>query len=131
MKPRQRLILIGALLLAGLVTYLVVEWRLIRRTNPPQGVTDIHTFMKWRPETQQFVILQTINGEYLMANGEMRGTLPSGPSAYVFDRSGQLVDWSPDIGDAPAFDQRWQAQRSMGSPSTLRASEVKNWMMSK
>lgn len=33
--------------------------------------------------------------------------LPSGPTAYVFDETGTLVDWSSDTGDDPKFLSRW------------------------
>jgi hypothetical protein len=32
---------------------------------------------------------------------------PSGPPVYIFDRAGQLVDWTPDVGDDEAFKRRW------------------------
>jgi hypothetical protein len=33
--------------------------------------------------------------------------LPSGPPTYVFDSAGLLLDWSRDVGDEPAFREKW------------------------
>lgn len=33
--------------------------------------------------------------------------LSSGPSAYVFDETGRLVDWTSDMGDDPVFANPW------------------------
>ena len=31
-------------------------------------------------------------------------TFPSGPAAYVFDEKGEMIDWTPDVGDTPRLD---------------------------
>jgi len=54
--------------------------------------------------------------------------LPSGSSAYVFAQSGQLVDWSADIGDDSKFDERWQAQHSLQVGKFVRRSELATWL---
>lgn len=35
---------------------------------------------------------------------------PSNPPAYVFDSSGQFVEWSSDPGDDPHYQQRWPSR---------------------
>jgi hypothetical protein len=47
--------------------------------------------------------------EYLAVAGvvEPYPRFPSGPPVYVFDRTGQLVDWTPDTGDDEEFHRRW------------------------
>ncbi len=46
---------------------------------------------------------------YFIAFGPMDTWLavPSGPAAYVFDESGDMVDWSSDIGDDASFQSQW------------------------
>jgi hypothetical protein len=45
---------------------------------------------------------------YTLTYGEIRTIyFPSGPPAYLFDGSGRLVDWTPDVGDGAAFRQTW------------------------
>ena len=41
------------------------------------------------------------NGEtsYVVMLAPAGRTLPSGPSAYLFDEKGQFVDWTSDMGD--------------------------------
>ena len=33
--------------------------------------------------------------------------IPSGPACYIFDSSGDMVDYSLDIGDNPRFQDKW------------------------
>lgn len=33
--------------------------------------------------------------------------LPSGPAVYFFEDTGKLVDWTPDVFEAPSFEERW------------------------
>ena len=60
--------------------------------------------------------------------GRLVPAVPSGPSAYIFDRSGRLVEWCWDIGDNSAFDDKWAAQRSNGSSPVLLPSQVDTWV---
>jgi hypothetical protein len=98
---------------------------------PPPNITNVFVFLKWRPETGSFVIIERTGEEYLMTNGLSRGVLASGPSAYVFDRTGQMVDWSYDIGDDPAFDEKWRAQHSMRGTRIISSTDVNKWIASK
>jgi hypothetical protein len=121
---RLRWIIVLVLLIAA---WIATERLLYRRTVPPADVTSIDSFLKWRPDTEQFAILASDN-EHLMATAGGAGFLPSGPSAYVFDRSGRLVDWSPDIGDDPKFDEKWQAQRSYGTGTVVNRAALSGWL---
>jgi hypothetical protein len=122
---RFRGITIALLLVAA---WLVAESLLHRRTIPPKGVIDIGSFLEWRKDTHRFVILADSKNKHLMATGPGGGLMPSGPAAYVFDDHGRLVDWSPDIGDDDAFDQRWNAQRARSSGSALPRDRVAAWL---
>jgi hypothetical protein len=114
-------------LIAG---YVATEIVLMRRAAPPATVTDFNSFLNWQPGTQELILLDLPSGEYLMAVGPFSGLFPSGPSAYVFDRSGRLVDRSSDIGDAPRFNERWHAQRFRGTGKRLSPSEASQWVKS-
>ena len=121
---RFRWVIVILLLIA---TWIATEWLMYRRTVPPSNVANIDSFLKWRPSTEQFTILASDN-RHLMATGAPSGVLPSGSSAYVFDDSGKLVAWSADIGDDPKFDEKWQAQHSLGIAKTLTRAEVSSWL---
>jgi hypothetical protein len=120
---RVRGIIIAGLLIAA---WIATERVLYRRTVPRANVRDIDSFLQWRPGTRQFAVLA--DGRHLIATGAASSVLPSGPSGYVFDRSGRLVDWSADIGDDPKFDGKWQAQHSVGSGKVVRRSELSSWL---
>jgi len=52
--------------------------------------------------------LQVEGRAYLLALGPMlMWAWPEGPPAYVFDAAGGLLDFTPDMGDDPAFLERW------------------------
>jgi len=101
---RYRGIIVLVLLVA---TWLTAEWLLQRRTVPPASVTDFASFVHWRQSPRRIEVVQQGGAEYLITTGPAGGVVPSGPSAYVFDRSGRLVDWSSDMGDDPRFRDKW------------------------
>ena len=95
---------------------------------PPAGLTGLESFLRWRPATTGFYPLRAADGaEHLMATGASR-PFASGPSAYIFDRSGRLADWSDDIGDDPAFDRMWNAQRSRTPETIMPAAQARQWI---
>jgi len=111
---------------------LVVAWwtteKLLHyRVVPPPGVMDVRSFLQWRPSTEPFTILVG-DDPHLLATGAWAGLLPSGSSAYVFDRTGRLVDWSPDVGDDDAFDKKWRAQESLGGGNTVNRTDIDHWL---
>jgi hypothetical protein len=60
--------------------------------------------------------------EYLCAVGPKAGLLASGPSAYVFDQTGVLQDWTADAGDDPRFREKWAFDRPVQDLSREAAS---------
>jgi hypothetical protein len=101
---RYRPIIIFVLLV---VTWLTAEWLLKRRTVPPRTVNDLASFLQWRESPRRIEVFERVGNEYLIATGPGGAALPSGPSGYVFDRSGRLVDWSSDMGDDWRFRDKW------------------------
>jgi hypothetical protein len=101
---RFRGIILMVLLIA---VWLTAEALMYRRTVPPASVTDFPTFAKWQQSPRDIEVIQQGGTGYLLATGPGGGLLASGPSSYVFDRSGRLVDWSSDIGDDPRFRDKW------------------------
>jgi hypothetical protein len=50
---------------------------------------------------------------YVVGNYATSGWMvASGPPAYIFDDSGKLVDWRPDIAEGPNFAQYWGTNRT-------------------
>lgn len=46
--------------------------------------------------------------------------LPSGPAAYVFDETGKMVQWSPDIGEDSLFQRQWLRSQTESSLKELK-----------
>src|SRR5687768_11076889 len=108
---RMRGIVIFTVFVGGCLT---TEYVSHRRVDPTGRVSDLGGYLAWRPSAEQFAVLN-LNGEpHVIAYGPLSSwlMLSSGPSAYVFDQTGRLVDWSSDIGDDSEFDERWNAQRA-------------------
>ncbi len=86
--------------------------------NPHRhGVVDWQGFKTWRSDFSIVKIRSIDANQYLVVVLNEQPNLwilPSGPSAYVFDRRGKLIDWAADIGDNNVFDEKWQAQGHAG-----------------
>lgn len=90
---------------AGVVAY---EMHAARLAAPPTHVTTLNSFLQWLPGTHPAAVRQFRGSEYLIIFGPLNGFVSSGPPAYVFDKSGQFVEWVPDSGDDSNFERRWQ-----------------------
>jgi hypothetical protein len=77
-----------------------------RKLIPPDNLT-LDSYFEWQPTTKWAAIKESGGAEYLILLGPPAGFLPSGGSAYVFDKSGQLIDWVTDTGDSVRFKRRW------------------------
>ncbi len=89
---------------------------LIRRSySPPPDVQTIDSFAKHFGQPER---VERFGSEHIVATlhvplWHLILNLPSDMPQYVFNRSGGLVDWSPDPGDDPSFQERWpKARRS-------------------
>jgi hypothetical protein len=117
---RFRWVIILGVLIGGCFT---ADYVRHRRADPTGRVSSLSEFLIWRPSTEQFALTEVDGQQYVLAYGPAGRTLPSGPAGYVFGPDGKLVDWSSDIGDDPAFDDKWDAQRARGT-RPLSRSEV-------
>lgn len=120
---RLRGLIVVVVLIGGCLT---AEYVSHRRVNPTGHAANLDEYLAWRPSAEQFALVGVNCTPYVIAYGPTSSwlMLSSGPSAYVFDDMGRLVDWSPDIGDDPRFDARWSAQRSRRTGDTLSRAEV-------
>jgi hypothetical protein len=68
---------------------------------PPAGVTTLTRFADRMPPPRQLELYLQDGRRYIAWHGERMSllTFPSGPSCYLFDDRGQLVDWQPETGD--------------------------------
>ena len=120
---RFRGLIIFAVLIGGCLTS---DYIGRRRVDPTGRASNLNEYLAWRPSADEFAIADVNGKPHVIAYGPMSSwvLLSSGPSACVFDDSGRLVDWSPDIGDDPQFDDKWGAQRSRGAGRMSSRSEL-------
>lgn len=127
---RLRWIVIVAFLFGGCVA---TEVACHRRADPRGRVVTLGEFLEWKPGVTEFREVEVEGRPYVIAYGPAGRSflLSSGPAGYVFDADGRLVDWSFDIGDHPAFADRWTAQAARGRGRPLSRSEVVSFSASR
>jgi hypothetical protein len=107
---------------------LTAEWWMRRRAVPPGHVADIVTFLSWKPGVERFVVVNDGTAEHVIARAPGAGLFPSGPSAYVFDTGGKLVDWSADTGDDRPFVARWRVDEADRTGKSMGRAGLSSWL---
>lgn len=122
MKRLRRLVVAAAMIGGCPATEYVSH----RRVDPTGRVSNLSEFLAWQASAEHFAAVDANGGRHVIAYGLYDSWLlsSSGPSAFVFDPAGRLVDWSSDIGDDPRFDGRWDAQRSRVTGLSLSRDRV-------
>lgn len=74
---------------------------------PPQGINTLPGFAEAMPAPLGLGLLEYDGHEYYIWIGEWSAfpDSPSGPSCYLFDHNGNLLDWQPDSGDGGPVDK--------------------------
>lgn len=129
MKRLGKKLLLATPFLA-LIAFLGVDLRLRSRTAPPESVNELIAFIDWCQSAEKFRIVEGSDGEHLLAANENNGLLPSGPAAYVFDKSGHLTDWSSDVGDDSRFQQKWWKWKEIGEAPIMDREQALKWVQS-
>ena len=96
--------------------------------EPPPSVVTFDDYLAWRSDATEFVRITKRGREFIQAKGPESGVLASGPSGYVFDSAGRMVDWSFDTGDDPEFVGRWySSSHRRGIPRHKALELVRKW----
>ena len=108
MLSALRKVAIASALVVALLTVWVVLLSRWVESVAPGGETLAACLVKMPAPLRAEVFAQD-GQEYLLLRGRTRSfpRFPSGPPMYLFDRTGKLVDWVGDSGDAPAWWNRW------------------------
>lgn len=113
---------LGLVLVGGWVVLLKRWWQSVQ----PGGAT-LPAVLAVHPQPEGRRVFDIEGSEYLALFGPVQPfpRFPSGPPVYVFDRSGALVDWTPDEGDDEEFKRRWPG---FSSGRLIPQDELRNWM---
>ena len=117
MKRKRTLVILAV---AGLAGFIAVEAWLHWRVVPGGHASTLREYLAWQPGASQFRAVDRSGNGHLIAYGKTSGIVPSGPSAYVFDAQGKMVDWSADVGDDPLFNQKWKSQEPQSGQTVSR-----------
>lgn len=96
-----------SLLLALIVAYVLEVQRERLGLYPPKGVATLSSFIDEMPPPRRLELIQSDGHEYIVWTGALSGPcdVPSGPSCYVFNPKGDLIDWQPETGDGGPVDE--------------------------
>lgn len=106
----KKIAIVAALLVCLLAAWIYSEKKSAKAVRPPVGVTNLVAFLEARPQPskiRKFVHNGKMHVEVVGKPDTSPLSLPSGSPAYIFDETGALVDWTSDLGDAPAFVSKW------------------------
>ena len=98
-KSPEFLIVGGFAILVSVIwiTLIVAEKR---RLSPPQGINTLAKFAAVMPSPTRLAIIEEVGEKRVVWIGKTgHWSLASGPPCYVFDRSGELVEWNTETGD--------------------------------
>jgi hypothetical protein len=75
---------------------------------PPEGCATLLRFKSEMPAPRRLTLIRGDGTEYFLWTGEWGGPVcvPSGPSRYLFDKCGNLVDWEWESGEGSSLDER-------------------------
>ena len=103
-SSRQRLRRIALVVLASsgvLLILLLIEMIPLSRAKPPADLKTIEDFRRWQKAAIVGEGTFEDSGEtYTVVLGPSGRYFASGPSAYLFDKDGVFLDWTPDMGDS-------------------------------
>ncbi len=98
---RSDLVLVG--FLVSSIVIVLISWSAsFNLLTPPKTATTLSEFADCMPAPQNLFVLN----DKVVWFGEYNSGLfnvPSGPSCYVFDSKGSLIDWGPETGDGEAI----------------------------
>ena len=78
------------------------------KCRPKENAKTLPEFLQSMPLATKFCLLQVSNTQFLEVRTRRPGWgMSSGPPAYIFNKSGDLIDWTSDRGDAPEYQKRW------------------------
>lgn len=115
--------LLVVLIPAGLVSGFVLSEIRWQRINNPEGkFTNVREYLAHGRLPARVTKVQRDGNTFFIAYSPMdyRLAVPSGPAAYVFDQTGQMVDWSRDTGENPSFATRWFRSQDKSSIEELK-----------
>ena len=116
-------IIIGALLVvAPACGWLLSEIRWARINAPDGRFSNVREYIARGRPPSRVTKVEKEGKTFFIAYSPMNTWLavPSGPAAYVFDATGQMVEWSADTGDDPDFQKKWPLPQEKSSLEELK-----------
>jgi hypothetical protein len=100
------------LFLWAIAVFFILELFIMpRRVVPPAHVKSFDDYIDWRPAPLYIVLFQRGSDTLLAVAGSSDSPVPSGPAMYIFDASGQMIDWTGDSGDSD-LPERYQIRKN-------------------
>lgn len=123
-KRSRKIEVFVVVLLVGLplCSWLLSEIRWSRLNSPDGKFTNVREYLARSRKPSRVSKVEKQGETFFIAYSPMDTWLamPSGPAGYVFDKSGQMVDWSGDTGDDSSFNKKWPLPQVESSLEELR-----------
>jgi len=92
----------------------------LKRLTPPETATNIRSFAECMPKPQRVARINDAGKTRIVWIGDTASwALPSGPSCYIFDASGKLIEWNATTGDGEPT-TRYLQQAYQSPPMTVQ-----------
>jgi hypothetical protein len=113
--------------LVGLIAVLPAVWlvsevRWAYVNNPEGRFNKVAEYLAQSRQPSRVTKVTKNNRTYFVAYGPTDRWLavPSGTAAYIFDETGQMIEWSADSGDDGTFQKKWPLPHDPSSIEELR-----------
>lgn len=115
--------LTACVLILGMLGYWVhTEWKYAAQIKHHAQLKTLSAFMEYGVEYRRLHTFSRDGKTYLFWTQpipEYPFVFPSGPACYIFNSSGNMVDYTPDAGDDSSFREEWMEyppERILDSP---------------
>lgn len=119
MKPQLKRLLF----ILATIPFLIVGAAMLMFSGRAELVPNGETYAQWEVQfgkpsgkIARFVKDGAVYYEVIGDYPKSFFAMPSGPPAYIFDRTGRLVDWCADTGEASEYNTRWRVRELRADP---------------
>lgn len=125
MKRSEKIgIIFGVAIVVALTGgWLGSEARWARINSPVGKFSNVQEYLAYGRLPSRVTKVKKDGKTFFLAHGPLDAwaALPSSPASYVFDESGQMVEWCSDPGDNSGFQKKWPPPQEESSVDELRA----------
>ena len=121
---KLKVIIFVILVIFILIITPVLDIPLYLMARPSKNITDLHSFLEWKPKTETITKVEKNSTVYYICYGRAGRLYPSGPSAYYFDSNLSFFGWTPDCGGTHGSIPKEVYEQKSDNQTELKIEEV-------